>query len=696
MSAIGIDTGGTFTDFVWRDGDGRLHVAKRLSTPQDPSQAILTGLNDANLPADTPVIHGSTVATNALLERRGSRTALITTAGFADVIEIGRQNRPDIYALVPQKPETLVPAAWRFEMQERVDKDGRVVLALSPDELPALIKMLETQAIESVAVCLLYSFLNPAHERAIKQALLAGTSDNAKWSVSLSVDILPEYREYERTAATVINAYVAPLMGNYLRYLAAGVAPRTLTMMQSNGGVISAEVAAEQAARTVLSGPAGGVVGALHVAGAAGLGDGDHAAEIITFDMGGTSTDVALCPGRLPMTTESEIGGLPLRLPMIDIHTVGAGGGSLAYVDAGGALHVGPQSAGAEPGPACYHGDYESWQERLAAHFAPGIATVSDANLVLGRLVEDQFLGGTMPLNRDAANRALDRLADQMGAESAAAAAWGVIRIANATMVRAIRRISVERGYDPRRFTLVAFGGGGPLHACEMAEALRIDSVLVPRAPGVLSALGMLVAAPTRDYSQTVMIGLDEQAQTMPDSLIKVVAALREAAAGEMVSEGHDAETVSFITQIDARYRGQSFEMTIPFDSSDGPVAVRSNLDRAHRERYGYARAEAAIEIVTARLTATARTPNGPDRIDDRSRAGQGTPAPIGERAVWLGAETAQIPIYAREQLAGGMAFEGPALVVQYDTTTYIPPRWTAQVHVSEGLHLHRTAQAGE
>ncbi len=690
MSAIGIDTGGTFTDFVWRDEHGRLHVAKRLSTPYDPSRAILAGLDVANLSPGTPVIHGSTVATNALLEQRGARTALITTAGFADVIEIGRQNRPDIYALVPQKPETLVPAAWRFEVQERVDKDGRVALALSPEALPSLISVLESEAIESVAVCLLYSFLNPAHERAIKRALLAGHSDTSRWSVSLSVDILPEYREFERAAATVINAYVAPLMSRYLRDLAAGVAPRPLTMMQSNGGVISAEVAAEQAARTVLSGPAGGVVGALHVAGDAGLGDGNRAPEIITFDMGGTSTDVALCPGRLPMTTESEIGGLPLRLPMIDIHTVGAGGGSLAHVDGGGALHVGPQSAGALPGPACYHADYAAWRERLAAHFAPGIATVSDANLVLGRLVEDQFLGGTMQLNRDAATRALQRLAEQMGAESADSAAWGVIRIANANMVRAIRRISVERGYDPRRFTLVAFGGGGPLHACEMAEELRMDSVLVPRTPGVLSALGMLVAAPTRDYSRTVMLALDEQAQTMPGSLVDVVAALREAAVDEMVAEGHDPETVSFTTQIDARYRGQSFEMTIPFDSSDGPTAVRENLDRAHRERYGYDRAEAAIEIVTARLTATAHASDGPELFNEHSQTRQGSPVPIAERAVWLGSATYQTPIYAREQLVAGMAFGGPALVVQYDTTTFVPAGWTARVHLSDGLLLRR------
>lgn len=694
MHAIGIDTGGTFTDFVWRDGDGHLRVAKRLSTPRDPSQAILDGLGDVKVPAHSPVIHGSTVATNALLERRGARTALVTTEGFADVIEIGRQNRPDIYALVPQKPEPLVPAAWRFVVRERVDRNGHILLGLSPQELTGLVSALEAHDIESVAVCLLYSFLNPVHEQAIERALTAAGTNSASWNVSLSVDILPEYREFERTAATVINAYVAPLMASYLRGLAAGVAPRSLTIMQSNGGVISAEVAADQAARTVLSGPAGGVVGALHVAQQAGLGDGDQA-EIITFDMGGTSTDVALCPGRLPMTTESEVGGLPLRLPMIDIHTVGAGGGSLAHVDAGGALHVGPQSAGAEPGPACYHANYAAWEERLAAHFEPGIATVSDANLVLGRLTEDHFLGGTMKLNRAAATQALERLAQRMGVESAVAAAWGVIRIANANMVRAIRRISVERGYDPRRFTLVAFGGGGPLHACEMAEALRMQNVLVPRTPGVLSALGMLVAAPARNYSQTVMLALDETAQTVPHGLSATLDALQATATREMVSEGHPPEAISFSSQIDARYLGQSFELTIPLDKVDGPADVREKLDRAHRERYGYDRKDAAIEIVTARLTASTLSS---ERLQSPSILNDATtdaPDAIAERAVWLGTEMAMTPVYDREQFAPGMTYRGPALIVQYDTTTFIPAHWTARVDGSGSLLLHRESQPG-
>lgn len=494
---LGVDTGGTFTDFAWLDGDGRLRIHKQLSTPQDPSQAILTGMGAMGVAEQTAVVHGSTVATNALLERRGARTALITTAGFADVLAIGRQNRPQLYALVPQKPEPLVPREWRFEVHERVSAQGEILTPLDPAALRPILERLAAEGIESVAVCLLFSFLRPEHERLIEEVIgnwqLPMTNSQlpvTRPHVSLSSEILPEYREYERTATTVINAYVAPLMGRYLERLAEGIAPRPLAVMQSNGGIISARAAGRQAARTVLSGPAGGVVGARFVAGRAGF------EELITFDMGGTSTDVALCPGRLPTTAEGEIAGLPLRLPIIDIHTVGAGGGSLARLDVGGALQVGPQSAGAAPGPACYPGSPNRQ------------ATTTDANLVLGRLDADHFLGGAMRLDRERAREALGELAQTMGVATPETAAWGVIQVANMTMERAIRRISVERGYDPRYFTLVAFGGAGPLHACDLAASLQIPRVLIPPAPGILSALGMLAAAPTKDYSQTVMVKL--------------------------------------------------------------------------------------------------------------------------------------------------------------------------------------------
>ncbi len=472
---LGVDTGGTFTDFVWQDANGRLQIHKQLSTPHDPSEAILSGIEAHKIDETADLVHGSTVATNALLERRGARTALITTKGFADVLAIGRQNRPDIYALVPTKPEPLVPQPYRFEVDERITAQGEVLVPLNLATLTLILDQIEAENIESVAVCLLFSFLYPQHEQQIKAVVHARFPE---LPLSLSSEILPEYREYERTATTVINAYVTPLMNRYLTRLATNVHPRRVTVMQSNGGVISAKTAGEEAARTALSGPAGGVVGARFVASQAGFDN------IITFDMGGTSTDVALCPGRLPTTSAGTIADMPLRLPIIDIHTVGAGGGSLAFVDAGGALHVGPKSAGADPGPACY------------GNGGTG-ATVTDANLLLGRLDADRFLGGKMRLDETAVSHTLTTLADQMGVADAETAAWGLIQVANANMERAVRRISIERGYDPRRFTLVPFGGAGSLHACELAQNLQIPRVLIPSVPGVLSALGMLVAAPT-------------------------------------------------------------------------------------------------------------------------------------------------------------------------------------------------------
>ena len=363
MSRIGIDTGGTFTDFIWVDEAGRLRLHKEPSTPDDPSRAILAGLASGGAPDAADVVHGSTVATNALLQRRGAATALIATAGFADVLAIGRQDRPDLYALVPQKPPPLVPREWRFEVRERIGADGAVVTPLDEASLAQVVADVAAAGVESVAVCLLFSFLRPEHEQRVGAAVRARLPGV---HVSLSSDILPEYREYERTATTVINATVAPIMSRYLTRLAGPLAPRRLAVMQSNGGIISAALAGAQAARTALSGPAGGVVGARCVAEAAGPGGAGYA-DLVTFDMGGTSTDVALWAGgssadRAPTTTEGTIGGLPLRLPLIDIHTVGAGGGSLAYLDAGGALQVGPQSAGAWPGPACYHADYDAWR----------------------------------------------------------------------------------------------------------------------------------------------------------------------------------------------------------------------------------------------------------------------------------------------------------------------------------------------
>ena len=720
-TSIGIDTGGTFTDFIWVDAAGQLRLHKQPSTPDDPARAILDGLLAAGAPEAARVIHGSTVATNALLERRGARTALVATAGFTDVLEIGRQNRPDLYALVPQKPPPLVPREWRFAARERVTADGAVLVALDEATLAEVLDRVAAERIESVAVCLLFSFLYPAHERAIGAAVTARLPGV---HVSLSSDVLPEYREYERTATTVINAYVAPLMSRYLARLATQLAPRRLAVMQSNGGVIDAALAGAQAARTALSGPAGGVVGARFVAASAGPGGAGYA-DIITFDMGGTSTDVALCAGRTPTTTEGEIAGLPLRLPIIDIHTVGAGGGSLAYVDAGGALRVGPESAGAWPGPACYWADYAAWREAGTTDNGPETsartpdgrgpssavrrpsATVTDANLVLGRLDAARFLGGAMTLHEGSGRAAVGALAADLGV-TIEDAARAVVRVANATMERAVRRISVERGHDPRRFTLVAFGGGGPLHACELAEALRMPRVLVPLTPGVLSALGMLAAPPARNYSRTVMRPVDESLGA--DWAAGAFAPLLAQAGREMAAEGYDPDALALHYGLDMRYVGQAHELTVggeqwsaaasgddeprTTDEADSllagarrpwSVVLQDAFHAAHEARYGYARREAAVEIVTLRLTVEA--PHEPPRLPrELSGTAEAGAARLGSKSVWFAGGPRDTALYDRERLRAGMAFNGPAVVYQYDATTLVPPGW--RVQVDEGLNL--------
>ena len=684
MKKLGVDTGGTFTDFVWLDPTGQLRLHKQRSTPQDPSEAIWAGIIHNEIGEDTAVIHGSTVATNAILERRGAKTALITTAGFGDVLAIGRQNRPDLYALVPRKPAPLVPNQWRFEVAERVTAEGAILTPLDTADLDPIIAQLSADGIESVAICLLFAFLNPLHEQQIADVLRAHLPH---LPLSLASEILPEYREYERTSTTVLNAYVAPLMSHYLAKLAGRVAPRPLAIMQSNGGLISAAVAGAQAARTALSGPAGGVVGAKFVAEQAGY------THIITFDMGGTSTDVALVAGKLPTTAAGHIADMPLRLPMMDIHTVGAGGGSLGYVDAGGALHVGPESAGADPGPACY--------PPLANPRplpVPSRATVTDANLVLGRLDAGHFLGGQMALDESAAQSALAELAEKMGVKGAETAAWGVLQVANAHMERAIRKISVERGHDPRQFTLVPFGGAGPLHACELAESMGIPRVLIPPTPGVLSALGMLVAAPTRAYAQTALRKITA-AVPLGEWLASQFAPLAERARAEMAAEGHTAVTLRH--SLDMRYVGQSHELQIEMGEErrgkrEEREVVVGLFHEAHKVRYGYAQEGAVVEVVTVRLVAEAAVapPVLPREMEE---VGGGEAAVVGQKAVWFAGQPIPTTLYAREKLHAGHALAGPALIFQYDTTIVIPPQWVVRVDAWHNLvvsqsHLASTA----
>ncbi|RME63871.1 MAG: hydantoinase/oxoprolinase family protein, partial [Caldilineae bacterium] len=510
----------------------------------DQSRAIVTGLQELGLledgAPDLEMVHGTTAATNALLERKGARTALLTTAGFADVIEIGRQNRPHLYRLHQARPPQLTPAALRFEAVERLDANGAVLTPLDADALEQVIEAIAAADPESLAICFLFSYRNPRHE---EQAAAAIQARLPHVLLSLSSQILPEHREYERTATTLVNAYVRPLAARYLHRLAAALDNRPVRVMQSNGGAIGIEQASVEPARLVLSGPAGGVVGAFH---AAAQALEDPRPQIMTFDMGGTSTDVALCPGEIPRTGESEIAGLPLRLPIIDIHTVGAGGGSLAYVDPGGGLRVGPESAGAVPGPICYGRGGEQ-------------PTVTDANLVLGRLDAAHFLGGSDAVRLDVAgaHEALARLGAELGGYTAEEAALGVIRVANATMERALRRVSVEQGHDPRAFVLMPFGGAGPLHACELADALEMRRILIPPNPGVLSALGLLMADVAHENAQAILrdaTTLAEDVGFLQEHFQRLAEQNRAILRQEGILEPR------LEASLDMRYRGQSYE----------------------------------------------------------------------------------------------------------------------------------------
>lgn len=667
---IGIDVGGTFTDFVVLDAEG-LRVHKVPTTPADQSQAIVAGLTALGI-AKGQIVHGMTVATNALLERKGARTALLTTAGFADVLVIGRQNRPHLYQLTQTRPPSLVADGLRVEVDERVDVTGTVLTPLDAEGVARIAAQFAAQGVESLAIVFLFAFRNPSHEERAAEIIRAHLPN---LPISLSSAILPEYREVERTATTVINAYIQPLVARYLRRLAEALSGSHVRIMQSNGGAIGLEQAAEQAARLVLSGPAGGVVGALDVARQALQ---DAPPHLITFDMGGTSTDVALCPGVIPTTSESAIGDLPLRLPVIDIHTVGAGGGSVAYVDKGGGLRVGPRSAGAVPGPAAYgRGGQET--------------TVTDANLVLGRLDPQGFLGGTgaVGLDVEAARQVLTTLGKAIGL-GPEAAALGVVQIANAVMEQALRRVSVERGYDPRRFTLLPFGGAGPLHACEIAEALNIFSILVPPFPGVLSAYGMLVADVVHDASHTVLKPADEVIKDISE-LTTLYTHLAHQVQNVLLQEGIDAPQIE--SALDLRYRGQSYELNVPLSlpitASNVSEAVEA-FHRAHAQRYGYAMPDEPVTIVTLRVAgrgpgarpALPQQPIGSESVDD---------AYLGERGVWFSAEgPTTTPVYGRERLAAGNRFRGPALVLQYDATVVVTPGWAARVDNLGNLWLDR------
>lgn len=675
---VGIDSGGTFTDVcLFEEETGALRLTKVVSTPDNPSRGITTGLERILEGGDQAgeiryFGHGSTVATNALIEGRGVPTGLITTAGFRDLLELGRQRRPDLYDLQVDKPEPLVRRDRRLEVRERVHFDGVVERRLDEEEVRAVVRRLRDEAVEAVAVCFLYSYVRPEHEQMVQRILAEEFPDAF---VSASHEVLPEFREYERLSTVVINAYLGPVMSKYLGSLQQDLKAQGVTVpahiTQSNGGVISFDMARREPVRTILSGPSTGVVGATYIATLAGYGN------IITFDMGGTSTDVSLVEGGRPkLASEMDVQGYPIKTPMLDIDTIGAGGGSIAWIDPGGHLKVGPRSAGAFPGPVCY----------ALGNTEP---TVTDANVVLQTLNPSYLLAGQMPISSEAAHTAVQRIGGLMGLD-VMATAQGIISVVTANMARAVRVISVQRGYDPRDYALVAFGGAGPLHAARLARELDIPRVIVPESPGVLCALGLLMTDLRTNYSLTRM--LPATAESMP-AVAETFAALEARAVAWFDAEGIDHASRQMERSVDMRYAGQNYELTVPVPS--GAVTIhtlselRKGFTQAHEQMYGYVASEEPVQMVTFRLEAVglahkvalqAELECGPDAA----------PARVNERPVYLPEAGGWVdcPVYDRSLLRAGCRIVGPAVVDQMDSTTLILPGQSARVDPYRNLLL--------
>ncbi|HEX3821184.1 MAG TPA: hydantoinase/oxoprolinase family protein [Candidatus Sulfotelmatobacter sp.] len=702
---IAIDTGGTFTDCIWIDpGTNRLRMLKVFSTPSDPSKAIAEALQQIAPDGNIILLHGTTVGTNTLLERKGARAALVTTAGFEDALEIGRQARPKLYDFFFDRIEPLVVKDLRFGVSERTAADGEILAAPTPQELRALADRIAAVNPESIAISLLFSFANPKNEEAVAQAL-----QSLNVPLSVSHQILPEFREYERTSTVVINAYLQPVMQTYLQNLESRVrkfanrlsasgsrlpqstsllAPKggsvlpkagsrppkaaRIFVMQSSGGITSLATAAREPVRTVLSGPAGGVVGALASARASGF------ENIIAFDMGGTSTDVSLVEGEIKTASDAQIAGVPIGVPMLDIHTVGAGGGSLARFDAAGVLRVGPESAGADPGPICYGRGTQP--------------TVTDANLLLGRLQPNDFLGGNFTLDLNRTHRITQEwLKKEKSTLSLEKFAAGVIRIVNATMEKAIRVVSIERGRDPRQFALVAFGGAGGLHACALAEVLSIPHVIVPAFPGALSALGILASDVVKDYSRTILWRIWKE---IPQTRLNREFAVMEKAARQDFSTEHWDGKPLFLRSLDLRYQGQGYELNLPFTTN-----LLKDFEQEHRRRYGYSHPNRETEIVTLRLRATLKTgdqPCGDSRpqlaLSKRSASkGLSSRAKLSrlsalEAMVLVDGKKSRTKIYSREDLTPQKKYSGPAIITEYSATTVIPAGWKFRVDAAANL----------
>ena len=684
---VGVDSGGTFTDICLFDEQaGRIETWKMPSTPDDPSRGIAEGVEEGmrrvapearDRPA-APIVyfgHGTTVATNALIQHRGVKTGLITTDGFRDLLEIGRQKRPDLYDIQADKPKTLVPRDLRLEVPERMRHTGEIDTPLDEQKMRAAARALKAAGVKAVAVSFLYGFIRPDHE---KRAVAILREELPDAFISAGHEIAPEFREFERLSTVVLNAYLGPVMGNYIRRLSPRLESLGMTatphLTQSNGGVIGFSTAADMPVRTILSGPSTGVVGAQAIGAAAGF------ADLITFDMGGTSTDVALLQdGRCGLAAEATVHGYPIKAPMLDIHTVGAGGGSIAYIDSGGLLKVGPRSCGADPGPACYDRGNEE-------------PAVTDANVVLQTLNPEHLLGGRMKIRQDRSRRAIGRLAERLGLDIPETA-QGILSVVTANMARAIRVISVQRGHDPRDYTLMAFGGAGPLHAARLARELDMGRVLVPANPGILCAMGLLLTDLRADFGLTRLLPATEASAA---DVAQAFAALAERAEHWFEHEAIAPTERRLARTVDMRYHGQNYELSVVVP--EGPIspatmqALAAGFGEAHRQRYGFAADGDPVQLVTLRVEATGTVRKAellahPDAGPDASGA------IVERRPVWL-AETRDFvptPIYARERLRPGNRFTGPAIVEQMDATTLVPPGTTARVDAYLNLILEAT-----
>jgi N-methylhydantoinase A len=678
MFIVGVDVGGTFTDLTAVDeATGRVVVTKVPSEPRNEAAALLAGLQALGIASlqVRRIVHGTTVGTNAVLERRGARVAVLTTAGFRDLIEIGRTKRniPALFVPTFVRPKPVVERKHRFEVTERLNADGSVLVPLDTVSVERAIDRALGGGVEAIAVCLLHAYLNPAHERLIADI---AKSRAPGLPVSCSADVVPEYREFERFSTTVLNAYLQPLMDEYLESLeerlrATGYGHGVLTV-GSSGGMMTTTTARRLPIKTIFSGPAGGVSQACFVGAAAG------ARDFITYDMGGTSTDVCLVRDLTPvMTSDSMVGAFPVKVPQIDMHSVGAGGGSIAWLDVDGSLQVGPRSAGARPGPAAYgHGGTE--------------ATVTDANVVLGRIGGAKRLGGAIGIDREKARAAVANLAARMGATlGVEALAEGIVRIAVARMTSAIREISIQRGYDPRDFTLIAFGGAGPMHALAMAEEIGIPRVLVPRHPGNFSALGLLASDIKHDDVRTRVGPLREQGALLVGLFEEMAGAARR----QLEAEGFAPEQQRLRRSLDLRYRGQAFELSVDVGAAETPLpameAIEADLHRRHKTSYGHANLDAVVELVNARLVAYGVVPK-PAAEPYRSGSKTLDAALVERRTVWFDGAGHECPVWERERLPERAEVVGPAIVEEFGATTVVLPGWLGALDVLGNIKLDK------